>query len=164
MNKLFLGLLVTLAAAQPSYAFFGWGKYPSKMDAREACDKWIDNGPTRTVNKDVLLPSSETAPMYKKAREKYERDMAEIRYYNRKNPNENEELNKRWIEGGRTGINPAFIDREEITKQLYEFEKRDIERASRKMDVEVPIRKCRYEGTTRQFIGIDENSKKYFRY
>ena len=62
-------LLTELLAPSSATAFFGWGKYPSKMDAGEACDKWIDNGPTRTVNKDVSLPSSETAPMYKKARE-----------------------------------------------------------------------------------------------
>jgi len=164
LKLLSLLLLTELLALSSAEAFFGWGKYPSKMDAREACEKWIDNGPTRTVNKDVSLPSSEKASMYKKAREEYEKAMAGIRNYNRENPNAYEDQNKRWIEGGRRGINPGLIDRKDIAEKLYAIERSSIERATRKMDVEVPIRKCRYEGTTRQFIGIDENSKKYFRY
>ena len=115
MRRIYLpSLLLVLAAAQPSYAFLGWGKHPSKMDAREACDKWIDNGPMKTISKNVQLSDEVKTIMLKAARD--------------------------------------------------EFEKRQIERARRKMDVEVPIRKCRLEGETRQFIGIDENHKKYFRY
>lgn len=125
MRRIYLpSLLLVLATSQPSYAFFGWGKYPCKMDAREVCDKWIDNGPSRTVNKDVLLPSSETAPMYNKTKEEYEIDMAEIRNYNRENPNAYEEKNKRWIEGGKRGINPALIDRKDIAETLYAIEKK----------------------------------------
>lgn len=114
LKLLSLLLLTELLALSSAEAFLGWGKYPSKMDALEACYKWIDNGPTKTISRNVPLSDEVKTIMLK-----------------------------------------AAID---------EFEKRQIERARRKMDVEVPIRKCQYEGTTRQFIGIDENSKKYFRY
>ena len=52
-------LLTQLLASTPAEAFFGWGKFSSKMEAKAACDEWVKNGAIETYEAQVPLPKAE---------------------------------------------------------------------------------------------------------
>ena len=155
---LFVSLLVVcFHSPAQAFSFFGFGKYPSKMDAKEACFEWIKKGEKVEYKAEVPLSKSEREELYQVAYREHRKKLAEIK------DKQSEDWRKPIVEGSSIKWNPYDAQRK-ASETLLESKMNEINNRMKTITKEEWVRTCIREIDTKQYIGIDRRSKKYFKY
>ena len=157
LNLLSLLLLTQLLVPSSAEAFFGWGKFPSRLEAEEACDKWVKDGAIETYKTEAPLSKAEIEEKVRPIREAHYKQRSKIIAERKANPSKR-------IKMGAGYYDPYDIQLN-VGDGLYKSEVAQIKSMTKPVTRERPTRSCKREDETKQFIGIDKSkATKHFRY
>jgi len=159
MKKTLILLSLTIGPillTPPSYAFWEWGKYPSRIDAKEACNKWVEKGPFETYKASVYLSKEEQEKRIEPLRKERDKKDEEIK----KESIGEKKVKKEFGAGYYYPSRYAYA----FNNAYFETQVAIVMTTTKVEERERPIRKCHEEYKTNQFIGMDENKKTYYRY
>ena len=173
MNKVIFLLAALLVLPSDSHAFFGLGKYPSKLQAKEACEAWASKGPSEE-RVFLAFPTEEEKEKlwanvvfkYGRIRERHEdQNIAWGRdgpgtFWKERNTDEQNRILKAYEDDPKT-IEFLRVTQEKQTEEFDNIFNRDsLHRVTRN----VKIRTCKHEQEAAQHIGIEKDKRKNFRY
>ena len=159
-NLLFVSLIfISSHSSAKAFSFFGLGKYPSKMDAEEACSKWITKGTKEEYQTRVAISKSEADKILAKHRKEYGDKIRQIDAEERLDSNPRKPITP----GSVITYNPYDVQRN-ASKSLLQSKVSQVENMMVYATKERWSRTCKLEKETNQYIGIDKSNKKYFKY
>ena len=152
-------IIISSHSSAKAFSFFGLGKYPSKLDAKEACNKWITKGTKEEYQARVPISKVEADKIVARIRQEYNDKIERINSEERLDSNPRKPITP----GSRVTYNPYDVQRN-ASKSLLQSKVSQVENMRVNVTKERWTRTCKLEKETNQYIGIDKSNKKYFKY